>query len=117
MAASEVRMSIGSLGFAGIGAATPLAQTKGTDADREAQESTAKEMQQQTDAQAEQAAGVGQTDGDEHETADRDADGRRLWELPAKKKAVAKATASVVEESTHSRDASGQCGNELDLTG
>ena len=110
-------MSIGSLGFAGIGASTPLAQAKGTDADREAQETTSQETQQQTDAQAEQAAGVGQTDGEEHETAERDADGRRLWELPAKKKAAAKAAAPVLEESPHSRDASGQCGNALDLTG
>ncbi len=29
---------------------------------------------------AEAAAGVGQPDGEDHETADRDADGRRPWE-------------------------------------
>jgi hypothetical protein len=112
-------MSIGSLGFAGLGAGTPLPQSKGTDADREVQESTTKELQQQTDAQAEQAQGVGQTDGDEHETADRDADGRRLWELPAKKKKQPKPEEVLanMQPPVASRDASGQCGNTLDLTG
>ncbi|HZZ28761.1 MAG TPA: hypothetical protein VFE46_12230 [Pirellulales bacterium] len=112
-------MSIGSLGFAGIGAATPLAQAKGTDTDREAQETTAQQTQQQTDLQAEQAAGIGQTDGDEHETEERDADGRRPWELPAKKKNAAKAAETALPSlpPVPSRDATGQCGNTLDLTG
>ena len=26
------------------------------------------------------AAGIGETDGEDHETSERDADGRRLWE-------------------------------------
>ena len=34
---------------------------------------------------AELAAGIGQADGDNHQTAERDADGRRLWEFPRRK--------------------------------
>jgi hypothetical protein len=111
-------MSIGSLGFAGIGAATPLAQSKGADTDRAAQETTIQQTQTQSDLQAEQAAGVGQTDGDQHETEDRDADGRRPWELPAKKKnPPVPAAAPPDDPLPSSRDATGQCGNGLDLTG
>ncbi|HTQ39247.1 MAG TPA: hypothetical protein VMJ32_09475 [Pirellulales bacterium] len=111
-------MSIASLGFAGIGAATPLPQSKGADTDRTSQEMTVQRIQQQTDLQAEQAAGIGQTDGDEHETEERDADGRRPWELPEKKKNPPDAAIGLSDSPLpSSRDPSGQCGNMLDLTG
>jgi hypothetical protein len=111
-------MSIGSLGFAGIGAATPLPQSKGADSDRTAQETTNQQTAHQSDLQAEQAEGVEQTDGNNHETEDRDADGRRPWELPAKKKSQTTTEPAPAEDTTpHSRDATGQCGNSLDLTG
>ena len=111
-------MSIGSLGFSGVGAATPLAQSKGADVDRAQHDSTAQEGQLQNDLKAEQAAGVGQTDGDEHETEERDADGRRPWELPRKKKTISfEESSAAVEKASPSRDATGQCGNALDLTG
>jgi hypothetical protein len=111
-------MSIGSLSFGSVGAATPLAQSKGSDVDRSQQESAAQEGQLQNDLKAEQAAGIGQTDGDEHEIEERDADGRRPWELARKRKKPPLAQAPTApEEAPHSRDATGQCGNALDVTG
>ncbi|HEY2762100.1 MAG TPA: hypothetical protein VGI75_15185 [Pirellulales bacterium] len=107
-------MSIGSLGFGGIGAATPLAQGSGSDIDRSQHENSVQQGQTQSEVKAEQAEGVGKPDGDKHETEDRDADGRRLWERTVQASALPN---SLVEPPVPSRDASGQCGNELDLTG
>ena len=76
-------MSIGPLsGIAGSVAGTSLAQTRGSEIDRAQQESTARELRARSEQKAELAAGVGQADGDNHQTAERDADGRRLWEFP-----------------------------------
>ncbi len=110
-------MSVGPLSFAGSAAATPLAQSKGSDVDRAEQETSAQERQFQHELKAEQAAGIGQTDGEEHETEDRDADGRRLWELPPKKAKAASDVAMAEDSTQHSRDVTGDCGNQLDLTG
>ena len=41
-----------------------------------------REARVRSEQKAEMAAGVGQADGDNHETAQGDADGRRLWEFP-----------------------------------
>jgi hypothetical protein len=108
-------MSIGSFGFAGIGPGTILAQPAG-DTDRAQHDSGAQQSQIHSDLKAEQAAGIGQTDGEDHETEDRDADGRRPWELPPKKKAGT-STEEATDEQPHSKDPSGQRGNSLDLTG
>ncbi len=76
-------MSIGPFsGIAGSAAGTSLAQTRGSEIDRAQQESTARELRARSEQKAEMAAGVGQADGDNHQTAQRDADGRRLWEFP-----------------------------------
>ena len=76
-------MSIGPLsGIAGSVAGTSLAQTRGSEIDRAQQESAARELRARSEQKAETAAGVGQADGDNHQTAERDADGRRLWEFP-----------------------------------
>ena len=109
-------MSIGSLGFASIGPGATAAQPK-SDADRAQHDAAAQQSLTHNNLKAEQAAGIGQADGEEHETEDRDADGRRPWELPPKKKdAVADTTASD-EPPPHRKDPSGQCGNILDLSG
>ena len=110
-------MSIGSLGFGGIGAGAPLAQSKGSDVDRAEVETSAQQRQIDHDLKAEQAAGIGQADGDEHETEDRDADGRRLWERIAKKKPIQESVDSTAVETPPIRDPSGIAGNELDLIG
>src|SRR5258707_9603079 len=77
-------MSVGSLSFVSVAAGTPLAQAKGSDSDRVEQETSAAQNKFHSELKAEEAAGIGQTDGEDHETEDRDADGRRLWEVAPK---------------------------------
>ncbi len=116
-------MSIGPMGFFSSIAATPMAESQGSDVDLAVQEASVQAHEISQNIKAENAAGVGQTDGEEHETADRDADGRRLMEKPlAKKKRIARqpesaSDATAAEEPHLSRDASGASGNELDLSG
>ena len=71
-------MSMGPLGAAG----SPYAQRHGPDADRNIQETKDQRRRVQTDEKAELASGVGQTDGEDQFTSERDADGRRPWEAP-----------------------------------
>jgi hypothetical protein len=101
-----------------VGAAgAPLAQTKGSELDRATQESAAQQRQVQGEVKAEMAAGIGTTEEDSGASADRDADGRRPWEAAAQspdKQQQADPTASGPRVS---RDASGQCGRQLDLSG
>ena len=76
----------------------------------------------QSDQKAQRAEGLGATDADA-ETSDRDADGRRLWE-----RAQDSTEESVDEDKSNdeansdgsprqSKDASGEAGGLLDLTG
>jgi hypothetical protein len=96
-------------------AGAPLAQTKGSETDRGTQETAAHQRQVQGEVQAEMASGIGMTEEDSGASADRDADGRRPWELPPEKqKQPSDASGG---ESRVSRDASGQCGTQLDLSG
>jgi hypothetical protein len=128
-------MSIGPAGFYSIIAATspqasalaiPLAQTQGSDADLAARDVAEQSRQTDTETKAETAAGVGQTDGEEHTSNERDADGRRLWERPLGKAENAEPeeeqAAEVSEEDAFgtehkSKDASGESGGQLDLMG
>jgi hypothetical protein len=91
----------------------PVAQTKGSEADRTVQESAQHDRQVQSDAKAETAAGIGTTE-EQSASSDRDADGRRLWEsaLPREKESTADD-----RDPRASRDATGQCGTQLDLSG
>lgn len=109
-------MSMGPLGgIAGSAAGSPLAQTKGSDVERAKDETAAQQRRVQSEKKAESAAGIGETDGEDHETADRDADGRRLWEAqPEADKPEADARG---ENLRKSKDATGQSGNLLDLSG
>jgi hypothetical protein len=59
------------------------------------------------------AAGIGQTDGEDHQTADRDADGRRAWEIPPQKNAEG----DPADEPPQVKDPSGQSGGTIDLSG
>jgi len=111
-------MSIASLGFSSIGAATPLAQSTGADTDRTVQETTSQKGQLQSDLSAEQAAGVGQTDGDQHEIAEREGDGHQPWEFTAATQNLPPSDAPPTDRPlTFSIDVTGQCGTLLDLTG
>jgi hypothetical protein len=93
-----------------------VAQSSSSDVDRTRGEAAALRRANAADAQAEKAAGIGETDGEDHETEERDADGRRLWEFgPGKPPVQAKQEESL--EDRQSRDASGESGGQLDLTG
>lgn len=100
-----------------VGAAgAPLAQTKGADTERAPQEAAAQQRQVQGDAKAEMAAGIGTTEEQSSSDPDRDADGRRLWEAPQQPNSPQDAAAPSTQ-APRSRDASGQSGTQLDLTG
>jgi hypothetical protein len=108
-------MSIGPLGGVNVSAAgAPLAQTKSSDVERTSQDVGAQNRNTVYERKAEAAAGIGETDGEDHQTNERDADGRRLWELPPDKQ---KNTAEDATDHLQSRDVSGESGNLLDLTG
>jgi hypothetical protein len=104
-------MSVGSLGgLIGSAAGVPLSQTAGSETERTGREGAAQERALDGIERSEKAAGIGTTEQDQ-EASDRDADGRRLWEQPPDKNKEG-------DEHPHqSRDASGQCGTQLDLTG
>ncbi len=112
-------MSLGPLGgIASSAAASPLAQSHGSDVERAAQDANSQARRTQAAQKAENAAGIGETDGEDHETAERDADGRRLWEEPPPGPSDEAADESATEHgSPSSKDSSGQCGNLLDLSG
>src|SRR4051812_5152841 len=107
-------MSVGPMGFFSSIAATPLSQSKGSDVDRAAQDAAGQSAQTTSAAKAKSAAGIGAPDGEEHGTAERDADGRRLFEkLPGKKTPPPGAPADVAVESQTplSKDVTGDSGN------
>jgi hypothetical protein len=109
-------MSIGPYsGIAASLAGTSLAQTRGSEIDRAQQEMAAEELRVRSAEQAEAAAGIGAADGDNHETAQRDADGRRLWEFPQRQ---SEQDAGREEpRCPQGPDPSGQSGKMLDLSG
>lgn len=110
-------MSVGPTGFVGSVAGLPLAQTRGAEADRAAQETAQRDRAQHSAAQAEQAAGIGATDGEEHAPQERDADGRRPWELPADKRPDSGADPAAESlPPTGAKDPSGVAGSQLDLS-
>jgi hypothetical protein len=108
-------MSIGPMGgILASAAGSPLAQTKGTDVDQSQQASAAQSRQTAFEKKAEAAAGIGETDGQDHETADRDADGRLPWKYILEEKKTSEDTPS---DTPPTPDPSGDAGNLLDLSG
>jgi len=111
-------MSIGSLGgVASSAAGSPLAQTKGSEAERTEQDATAQQLRAESEHKAEAAAGIGQTDGEDHEPAERDADGRRPWEVGPKSQEDEATERATPRELPQGKDATGQSGTQLDLSG
>jgi hypothetical protein len=105
-------MSVGPLGNAGYVAGAPLAQAKSAE-DRALQESGEQSRAVQAERSSEHAAGIGETE--EHGRAfERDADGRRLWELGPRPEAEDAAAEQPVPQG---RDPSGNCGTQLDVSG
>ena len=111
-------MSVGPTNIAGSLAGSPLAQSQGADVDRARQESSDQSRRVQSDPRAEQASGIGQTE-DDSEAQDRDADGRRPWEIggtPESEDNESNASGPDAKQ-PRSRDATGQKGNQLDMMG
>ena len=69
-------MSTGPLDAAGGAMGAPYAQRGGPDADRGVHETGDQQRRTEADKKAESAAGIGETDGEDQFTSDRDADGR-----------------------------------------
>lgn len=111
-------MSVGPMGMIGSIAATPLSQTKGSDVEKAAQDTSNQARSGQASERAENAAGIGQTEEDS-EANERDADGRRLWEAgPQPEEAAADETADAPRDAgPQSKDPSGMSGNTIDLSG
>ena len=105
-------MSIGPLGIAAGVAGTPLAQTVGSEVERAHGEVGAQRRQVYYEGKADAAAGIGQPDGDDHETDERGPDGRRPWE-----DRQASMAADAPQDVARSADPSHQSGNLLDLDG
>jgi hypothetical protein len=103
-------------GLVSSAAGAPLSQTAGSEAERAQKESLAQHRQLDANDKAEQAAGIGQTHEDQ-ESSERDADGRRLWEGSPQGRKKDKASEEPESPSRQSRDATGQSGTQLDLTG
>ena len=107
-------MSIGPLGgVAGSAAGAPLAQAKGSEVERVQQDTGSQELRVNAAEKAEAASGIGEADGENHETSERDADGRRLWEL---NKPPGASQGHPADE-PQVKDPTGQAGNLLDLSG
>ncbi len=62
--------------------AVPMAQARGKEVDRVGEEISQHSLRRSTEKAAEAAGGIGETDGQDHHTEERDADGRRPWEVP-----------------------------------
>jgi len=111
-------MSVGPMGAVpGSVAGSPLAQTSGSETERARHDAGAQQRRIQSDQKAESAAGIGETDGEDHETADRDADGRRPWEAPPEPGAAETSDPNAPADPPRNKDPSGESGNLLDLTG
>ena len=97
-------------------AGAPLSQTAGSETERVQKDALSQQRQTDSSQQAERAAGIGQTDEDQ-QSSERDADGRRLWEAPTKPQTKAAKEETTATVARQSKDASGQSGTQLDLTG
>ena len=109
-------MSVGPFGgVTGAAAGTPLSQSSGSDVDRTRQDAVSQQRKAQAAEKADDAAGIAKTDGEDKESHDRDADGRRLWEKQPEGEEPA--AEDEPESPRKSRDATGMSGNQLDLSG
>ena len=106
-------MSVGSLGLIGSLATTPLPQ-KAAETDKTQRETTDQAREAQAAQAAEAASGIGETEEDS-QAAERDADGRRLWEATAKKKPVEEAANEPDKASHLAKDPTGEAGGCVDL--
>jgi hypothetical protein len=104
-------MSIDPLGVAAGVSGISLAQAK-ADVERTSAAVGAERRRVHHVRKAEAAAGIGEPDGEYHEIADRNGDGRRPWEAPPTGDADDPA-----DDAPQSRDPCQEKGNLLDLSG
>ncbi len=108
-------MSVGPTGFIGSFAGTQRAQSQGSDVERARAERANQQRQVTAEKQAEKAAGIGATDEDQG-ASDRDADGRKLWEID-ESAPNSEGDATEKAPQPQNRDATGESGSKLDLSG
>ena len=111
-------MNVGSMsGIIGSAAGAPLSQTKGNEAERASKDATVAQRKADSEKKAEKASGIGETTEDQG-VAERDADGRRLWEAPlGKEEEKAGDLGAAGEPLRKAKDPTGSSGKSLDLTG
>jgi len=104
------------MGIIGSAAGSQLQQSQGTDVNKAQQDTNTQATKTANNAKAESAAGIGTTEEDSG-VDERDADGRRLWEEPLGKDGQGGQEDQPPEQSPKSKDATGQKGKGLDLSG
>ncbi len=110
-------MDVGPINSPTSAAGAPLAQSQGPETDRAQRESAVQQRGVQYDAKADRAAGIGETDGEEHTTEDRYGDGRQPWQLTAAGEPATGADNQKKEKPPAPRDPSGTSGRLIDLSG
>ncbi|EAQ81270.1 hypothetical protein [Blastopirellula marina] len=115
-------MSIGPAGAAIVSslAASPLAQNASSEVDQNRQATSNQARKADSDQKAIKASGVGDPD-ESQEVSDRDADGRRLWEIQDEAEELLADTEHPEDEEPPKNhkglDPSGQTGRVLDISG
>ncbi len=112
-------MSLGPLGGIPASAAgSPLAQGKGAQIERTQQDEGDQRRRVEADQKAEKASGIGEADGEDHETAERDAHGRRPWgESPPREAADRSQEDRQASKDRPGKDSTGPTGNLQGLNG
>ncbi len=109
-------MSVGPLGMISSSASTQLAQSQGSEINRTQQETVNQVRAVQASERAEQAGGIGHTE-QEQEATDRDADGRRPWEISGQRPEDEVSDPAHDSGPRQSKDPAGVSGRQLDLSG
>lgn len=121
-------MSIGPLGIVAGAAGSALSQTKAAEVERQ-RNAADRQQQVRADDRAENAAGIGRADGKNHESHDRDADGRLGYQRrprhgndesggePSAEILATTADDDVLAAPPPAADPSGLSGTQLDLSG
>lgn len=111
-------MSIGSLGIVGSIAGAPQA-SKGSEVAKNQEAAADRQRQVRADTAAENAAGIGVTDGENHTATDRDADGRLGYFRTSQEEPKPEESAddTVPLDPPQAIDPTGTSGSQLDLSG
>jgi hypothetical protein len=105
-------------GIPASAAGISLAQVSGSDVDRAKADTAAQHRSFSSEMRAEKAAGIGETDGEDHTIDDRDADGRQAWDPGSGAATQSPSGHSEPElDARQGRDPTGDSGGELDITG